>query len=82
MIQATFTISGSEFDNDIVEKIKNLLKDKGQNFEIFIRVKRKDSDEDMKLRIEAAAAELERNENTVFFSPTEFEAFTQNLSKP
>lgn len=81
MIQATFTLSGSEFNNELVEKIKALLKESSQNFEIFIRVKAKESPEDIKRRIEEAAEELERGENTVFFTPAEYEMLTQNLSK-
>jgi hypothetical protein len=81
MVQATFTVSCSEFNCDLVEKIKFLLKEQGQNFEIFIRVRAKESQEDMKKRIEEAALELEQGDNTVFFSPTEFETFAQKLSK-
>jgi mannose/fructose-specific phosphotransferase system component IIA len=81
MIQATFTVSGSEFNNELVEKIKMLLKEQGQNFEVFIRVKAKESPNEMKNRIEEAAAELERGENTVFFTPTEFETLSEKLAQ-
>ena len=81
MRQATFTISGLEFNNDVVEKIKSLFNGKEQDFEIFIRVKAKETQKEINQRIEDAARELERNENTVFFASAEFENLVQNLSK-
>ena len=59
MVQATFTISGSEFNADIIEKIKNFLNGGSHDFEVFIRVKSKESDAEMRQRIEKAMNDVE-----------------------
>ena len=64
MKQATFTISGLEFNNDVVEKIKSLFNGNEQDFEIFIRVNAKETQKEINQRIEEAARELERNEKS------------------
>jgi hypothetical protein len=81
MTQATFTISGTELNADLFEKIKSLFQDNSQNFEIFIRVKAKESVDANRKRIELAAQELERGENTVFLTGSELDTLVQQLSK-
>ena len=80
MVQATFTISGADFNAEIFEQIKNFINSKGQNFEVFIKIKTTESREEMRSRIEQSAAEMERGENTVFFTGEEFETFLEKVS--
>ena len=54
-----------------INKLKN-------DVEIFIKIKDKESREEMRQRIEQSAAEMERGENVVSFSGEEFEHFLQN----
>ena len=65
MIQATFTISGSDFNTDIIEKIKNLIIGNSQDFEVFIRVKTKETDDEMRQRIETAMNDVEHGANLI-----------------
>ncbi|MEN9613403.1 MAG: hypothetical protein RLZZ628_4217 [Bacteroidota bacterium] len=74
MIQATFTFSGAEFNHDLIDKIKKIFQGDDQNIEIFIRVKTKESTDAHRKRIENAAQELERGENTVLLTGNEFES--------
>ena len=46
------------------EKIKSLFNGNEQDFEIFIRVKAKETQKEINQRIEDAARELERNEKS------------------
>ena len=80
MIQATFTVSGSDFNADIFEQIKAFINSKGQDFEVVVKIKTKESREEMRSRIEQSAAEMERGENTVFFTGEEFENFLEQRS--
>lgn len=80
MMQATFTISGSEFNADIVEKIKNFVNGNSQDFEVFIRVKSKESDVEMRQRIEKAMNDVENGANLVSFTPNEYENLVKQLS--
>jgi vacuolar-type H+-ATPase subunit C/Vma6 len=81
MIQATFTFSGAEFNPDLIDKIKKIFQGDEQNIEIFIRVKAKESADANRKRIENAAHELERNENTILLTGNEFDSLIQQLAK-
>jgi NAD+--asparagine ADP-ribosyltransferase len=82
MIQSTFTLSGTEFNTDFLEKIRNLFRGNGQNYEIVVRVKEKETQEEANTRIERRMLEMERGENIVPFTGVEFEQLVQQLSKP
>jgi hypothetical protein len=81
MTQATFTVLGTELNADLFEKIKSLFQGNAQNFEIFIRVKAKETIDANRQRIELAAQEMERGENTVQLTGSEFDKLVQQLSK-
>jgi hypothetical protein len=80
-MQATFTITGTEFNPDLFEHIKNLIQDKAQNFEIFIRVQSKETQEEGRKRLEQRMLEMERGENIVKFTGAEFEQLVKKLPK-
>lgn len=81
MVQATFTVSGNDFTPDVFEQIKQFINGSGQDVEIFIKVKTKESRELMRQRIEQSAAEMERGENVISFSGEEFENLLETLSR-
>ena len=78
MVQATFTVSGNDFTSDVFEQIKQFVNGNGQDMEVFIKIKNKESREEMRRRIEQSATEMERGENVISFSGEEFEHFLQN----
>ena len=80
MINATFTLSGTDFDTALVEKIKNLLNGNGKNFEIFIHVKAKETRTEMRERIETSMEDVENGQNLIEFSPEAYENLLQTLS--
>lgn len=80
MQQATFTISGSEFNLELIEKIKSLFNGNSQDFEVVIRIKPKESHLAMKKRIDQSIKNLEAGENVVSFSVQEYETLVQNLT--
>ena len=80
MVQATFTISGSEFNAEIIEKIKNFISGNSPDFEVFIRVKSKESDAEMRQRIEKAMNDVENNANLISFTPNEYDNLVKQLS--
>ena len=80
MIQATFTISGSEFNADIIEKIKNLVNGNSSDFEVFIRVKSRESDVEMRQRIEKSMNDVENGANLISFTPNEYDNLVKQLS--
>ena len=80
MVQATFTISGSEFNTDIIEKIKYFINGSSQDFEVFIRVKSKESDVEMRQRIEKSMNDVENGANLISFTPNEYENLVKQLS--
>ena len=80
MVQATFTISGSEFNTDIIEKIKHFINGNSQDFEVFIRVKSKESDVEMRQRIEKSMNDVENGANLISFTPNEYENLVKQLS--
>jgi hypothetical protein len=80
-MQATFTIAGTEFNADFLEKIRSLFRGNGQNYEIVVRVKEKETQEASNARIERRILEMERGENVVKFTGDEFDALAKQLSK-
>ena len=80
MVQATFTISGSEFNTDIIEKIKHFINGSSQDFEVFIRVKSKESDVEMRQRIEKSMNDVENGANLISFTPNEYENLVKQFS--
>lgn len=80
MIQATFTISGSELTAELVEKIKSLYLNEKGDIEITISVKAKETPADAKLRIDRAIENIENRTNMVSFTPQEYDALTHSLS--
>jgi NAD+--asparagine ADP-ribosyltransferase len=81
-MQATFTVAGTEFNTDFLEKIRSLFRGNGQNYEIVVRVKEKETQEESNARIERRILEMERGENVVKFTGAEYEQLVQQLSKP
>jgi hypothetical protein len=77
MREATLNVTGSEFNSDLIKRINALLNGNIKDFEFQIRIKAKESSEEMRRRIEEAAAEMERGENTVLFTAEEFDRLTQ-----
>ncbi|MFN4256036.1 MAG: hypothetical protein ACK4Q5_13615 [Saprospiraceae bacterium] len=79
MIQATFTVPLSEFNSDLIDKIKALLNGaNGQEAEVFISLRPKkplfrETRESYFARLEAAKHEIESGKNLVSFSMEEFE---------
>ena len=71
MAQATFSIASSDFDMAMFEKIKTFMQ--GQNAEVFIRIKTKETAAEAKKRIDTAIEDVENQVNTVSFSAAEFE---------
>jgi hypothetical protein len=63
MVQATFNISSCDFDQILFDKIKSFIE--GKDAEIQVRIKSKESKEEMRLRIEKAMDETERGENLI-----------------
>lgn len=80
MVQATFTVSDTEFNAELVEHIKSIFAVKGQQFEVFIRVKRKETLQEAKERIDRSIENIENGEQLVAFSGEEFEALAAQLS--
>jgi low affinity Fe/Cu permease len=79
MIQASFTISSSDFNAEIFEKIKSLLNGNGREYEVSIKVKPKETREEMRQRIEKSAATMERGENIVHVAGEDFDNFMNQL---
>jgi low affinity Fe/Cu permease len=79
MVQATFNVSSIDFDQRLFDKIKLFIE--GNDSEIQVRIKRKESREEMRRRIEQAIEETERGENLISFTGEEYETLVKNLSK-
>ena len=71
MIQATFTVSGSDFNADVFEQIKAFINSKGQDFEVLIKIKPKESPNEMRKRIENAMDDTEKGINLINFTGDE-----------
>lgn len=81
MVQASLTISGSDFNSDLIERIKFLLNGNLKNFEFQIRIKAKVPNEETRRLIDEAIENIERGENLIEFSPEEYETLVQKLSQ-
>lgn len=80
MVQATFTVSDAEFNAELVERIKSIFASKGEKFEVVIRVKRKETPQEAKERIDRSIENIEKGEPLIAFSGEEFEALAAQLS--
>jgi pantothenate kinase-related protein Tda10 len=78
MVQAIFNISSTDFDQSLFDKIKSFIE--GNDSEIQVRIKRKESREEMRRRIEQVMEETMRGENLISFTGEEYEALVKNLS--
>jgi hypothetical protein len=79
MVKATFTISGSDFNADIFEQIKAFINGKGQNFEVSINVKTKETRSEMLERIEKSMDDAEKGINQIHFTGEEYDSLVKNL---
>lgn len=84
MVQATFTISAEDFNDEIFEKIKTYLK--GQQAFVTISIQKepfvslkKETREEYFARLDKSISESENNKNLVSFTLPEFEDFVANL---
>ncbi len=82
MVQATFTISAEDFNDEIFDKIKTYLK--GQQAFVTISIQKepsaspkKETREEYFEKLDKSIAELERGENIVSFTVEEFQKFTK-----
>jgi hypothetical protein len=80
MVQATFTVSDIEFNAELVERIKSVFAAKGEQFEVVIRVKRKETTQEAKERIDRSIENIEKGEPLVAFTPSEFKILVNQLS--
>lgn len=69
-------MSGDDFTSDMYERIKQFIQER--DCEVFIKVKTKETEAEMRQRIEQSAAEMERGANVVLVSGEEFENFLEN----
>ena len=82
MQQATFTISGSELTQEFLETIQLMFKGKkSQDIEIFIRVKAKETSTEAKQRIEQSIENLEKGENLISFSSSDYDSLVKGMSE-
>ena len=81
MVQATFTVSGSDFNADVFEQIKAFINSKGQDFEVFIKIKPKESPKEMRQRIENAMDDTEKGINLINFTGDQYDSLIKKLSK-
>ena len=79
MVKATFTISGSDFNADIFEQIKAFINGKGQNFEVSINVKTKETRAEMRERIEKSMDDAEKGINQIHFTGEEYENLKSHI---
>jgi hypothetical protein len=80
MVQATFTVSGSDFTAEVFEQIRTFVKDNGQDFEVLIKVKTKESREQMRRRIQKAMDDTEKGINLIGFTSDEYDSLIKKLS--
>jgi low affinity Fe/Cu permease len=80
MVQATFTVSGADFNAEVFEQIKAFINGKGQNFEVFIKVKTTETREEMRSRIEKVMDDTEKGINLINFTGDEYNNLIQKLS--
>ena len=84
MVQATFTISEEDFNDEIIEKIKAYLK--GQQAFVTISIQKepssapkKETREEYFTRLEKSKSDFENKKDLVSFTLEEFENFVANL---
>lgn len=80
MVQATFTVSGSDFTAEVFEQIRTFVNGNGQDFEVLIKVKTKESREQMRRRIEKAMDDTEKGVNLISFTSDEYDSLIKKLS--
>lgn len=78
MVQAVFNISSNDFDQALFNKIKSFIE--GSDSDIQVRIKNKESREEMRKRIEQAMDETVRGEHLISFTGVEYEDLVKNLS--
>jgi hypothetical protein len=78
MVQAVFNISSNDFDQQLFNKIKSFIE--GSDSDIQVRIKHKESRQEMRQRIEEAMDETVRGENLISFTGDEYETLVKNLS--
>jgi excinuclease UvrABC nuclease subunit len=79
MVQAVFNVSSKDFDQSLFDKIKSFIE--GNDSEIQVRIKRKESRAESRRRIEQAMDETLRGENLISFTGEEYESLVKNLTK-
>lgn len=84
MIEATFTISAADFNDEIIEKIKAYLHKQQGEVTISFKSKqavsmKKETREEYFERLARAKGNVEHKRNLVSFTQEEFEAFVQKL---
>ena len=80
MVQATFTVSGNDFTPDVFEQIRQFVNGNAKDVEIFIKIKNKESREQMRRRIEKAMDDTEKSVNLMSFTPDEYDNLVKKLS--
>ena len=80
MVQATFTVSGNDFTSDVFEQIRQFVNGNAKDVEIFIKIKNKESREQMRRRIEKAMDDTEKSVNLMSFTPDEYDNLVKKLS--
>ena len=78
MASITLNISSTEFSTDTINKIKSIFN--GRDFDITIRAKEKETNEQMRLRIEKALDDVERSENLIGFTSEQYDHLVKQLS--
>ena len=78
MVQAVFNVSSNDFDQRLFDKIKSFIE--GNDSEIQVRIKRKESRKEMRLKIENAMDEAIRGENLISFTGEEYDTLVKKLS--
>lgn len=81
MTQTALNVTGVEFNSDLIERIKFLLNGNITEFEFQILIKSKESQQEMRRRIDESIENIERKANLVEFSPEEYEELTQKLAQ-
>ena len=80
MVRATFTVLGSDFTPDVFEQIRQFVNGNAKDVEIFIKIKNKESREEMRRRIEKAMDDTEKSINLMSFTPDEYDNLVKKLS--
>ncbi len=81
MTQATFSVSGTEFNSELIERIKILLNGNIKDFEFQIRIKTKESSQEMRRRIDESIENIEHSTNLVDFSAEEYDELAKKIGQ-